>query len=417
MGRFFAAIIVLLAIGGGVLLRGIDTRVLFGGSSFTKSVEVSAPGSDRGYYYRFKASFAYKGEPLDFDIVVGCNVRITTYKDNDRTVYVGIAPMAFGLKMKDRHGVVVRPPHACRGETTDNGEVPQNLLPLVVTYEDAEAPWSGIAYASEDAYESPISELKFFGATIVKATAEEWREWRRSEAPKNFITYELLGINAKNMWEAPHWKPSYRVMASGCLAASWVKLPEPVRDLVHRFWPSTNPLYWFPSRDMRDALWSVAVDPKDPLLFEGNRFLDYKQELADSDGSQGLPRHQSGAVIFFKHYVAGDLYPARIDRSVNLLRADGELPPEIKEKRLPPRIEAEARPELRGFAYCDDTVFKIEEVPGGFYGTPFYLSDINGTAINEDLQSWRVGSSLVLERDEFVILPRRYQIGTIFGGL
>jgi len=411
-----------LAIGGVSLGLGLmplfaQPWLVFGLPSFTKSVKVTAPGQDRGYYYRFKANLAYKGEPLAFDIVVGCNVRITTYKDNDRTVEVGVAPMAFGLKMKDGHGVVVRPPQACRGETTENGDVPRNLLPLVVTYENAEAPWSGLAYASEDAYQSPISELKFSGATISKATFEEWQEWRRTEAPKNFITYELLGINPKNMWDAPHWKPGYRVMASGCLGASWVKLPEPTRDLARRFWPADKPVYWFPSWEMRDALWSVAVTPPNPLLFEGNRLVDYRQELGSADSSPGLPRRQPGAAIFFKRYVAGDLYPARIDRSVNLLKANGELPPEIKANPQPPRIEAEARPELRGFAYCDDTVFNIEEVPGGFYGTPAYLSAINGEPINEKYQSWRRGLDIVFERDEFAILPRRYQIGTIFGGL
>jgi hypothetical protein len=181
-----SAVIVLLVLGTG-LVKVIElARFLFGGLSFTKSVEVTAPDQDRSYYYRFKASYAYKGEPLDFDIVVGCNVRVTTYKDNDRTVEIGIAPMIFGLKMKDGRGVVVRPPEACQGETTENGKVPATLLPLVVTYENADQPWIGLAYASEDAYESPISELKFFGATISRATREEWQEWRRTGAPKKF---------------------------------------------------------------------------------------------------------------------------------------------------------------------------------------------------------------------------------------
>ncbi|WP_145670032.1 hypothetical protein [Bradyrhizobium stylosanthis] len=419
MKRVVAAIVgvVLVGLAAGLVLQIEIGRGLFGVWSFTKSVKVTSPGQDRGYYYRFKASLVYKGEPLDFDIVVGCNVRITTYKDNDRTVEVGVAPMAFGLKMKDGHGVVIRPPQACKGETTENGRVPQNLLPLVVSYEDAEAPWSGIAYASEDAYASPLSELKFFGASIGKATFEEWQEWRRTEAPKNFITYELLGINPKNMWDPPHWKLGYRVMASGCLGASWIKLPDAARDLARQFWPADKPVYWFPSWEMRRALWSIAVDPKSPVLFEGNRFLDYLQDLDSASGPQGLPRRQPGAVIFFNRYVAGDVYPARIDRSVNRMRADGELPSEIKAKPEPPRINAETRPELRGFAYCDDTVFKVEEVPGGFYGTPVFLSEINGKSINEQLQSWREGSQLDFERDEFVVLPRRYQIGNIFGGL
>ena len=379
----------------------------------TRSVEVRSPGQHRGYYYRLKINLAYKGEPLDFDIVVGCRVRITTYKDNDRTIEVGLAPMTFGLKMKDEHGVVVRPPEACDGATTENGKVPQNLLPLIVTYESADAPWFGIAYASEDAYDNPLSELKFFGATISKATREEWQDWRRTEAPKNFVTYELLGINAQNMWNAPHWKPGYRVMASGCLGASWVKLPEPVRDLARRFWPAYKPTYWFPSGEMRDVLWSTAVFPKQLPIFDGNRFLDYL-ESDDSNGTRGLPRRQPGAVISLKGRVAGDVYPARISRSVNRFSADGELPPEIKaEPHQPPWTEVEEKRELRGFAYCEDTVFKIEELPGGFYAVKDF-SKISGEPINRERD---LRTNLAFERDEFAILSRGYEIGTIFGAL
>lgn len=407
-------------LGLGLMLAFSQPWLLFGLPSFTKSVKVTAPGEDRGYYYRFKANFAYKGEPLEFDIVVGCNVRITTYKDNDRTVEVGIAPMAYGLKTKDGRGVVVRPPEACRGETTDNGKVPARLLPLVVTYENADQPWFGLAYVTEDAYASPISELKFFGATISRATREEWQEWRRTQAPKNFVTYELLGINEKNMWDFPRWKPGYRVMASGCVCASWVKLPESVRDLARRFWPDDKPLYWFPGWPMRNALWDALVVPQQPAIFDGNRFLDYRYEYAlfgaGDAGAKGLPRRAPGAVIFFKGYVAGDTYPARLDRTINRF-PDGELPPEIKAKPRAPKADVEARSALRGFAFCDDTVFKIEDVPGGFYGAPIIPNKINGEAISEELESWSRGPDLVFERDEFVIFPHLYQIGSIFGGL
>src|SRR4051812_21130427 len=167
----FGAVVV--SIGLGLMLLFSQPWLLFGLLSFTKSVKVNVPGHDGAYYYRFKASYAYKGEPLDFDIVVGCHVKITTYKDNDRTVEVGVVPTIFGLKTRDQHGVAVLLPDACHGETTQNGRVPKKLLPLAVTYERANEPWSGVAYASEDAYESPRSELKFLGSTISRATREE----------------------------------------------------------------------------------------------------------------------------------------------------------------------------------------------------------------------------------------------------
>lgn len=49
------------------------SRSITGPWSFVKSVEY-----DRGTFYRLKVDVAYKGEPVAFDIVVGCNVRITT---------------------------------------------------------------------------------------------------------------------------------------------------------------------------------------------------------------------------------------------------------------------------------------------------------------------------------------------------
>jgi hypothetical protein len=109
-----------------------------------------------------KVNLSYKGEPLDFDVVVGCNVSITTYTDNDRTIEVGIAPMVYGIKMNDGRGVVVRPPEACNGETTDNGKVSAALLPLVVTYENADQPWFGLAYASEGCVRKPDFRTQVF---------------------------------------------------------------------------------------------------------------------------------------------------------------------------------------------------------------------------------------------------------------
>lgn len=73
----FGAVIVLFGLG--LMLLFSQPWLVFGAlMSFTKSVKVTTPGRDSSYYYRFKASYEYKGEPLDFDIVVGCRVKITT---------------------------------------------------------------------------------------------------------------------------------------------------------------------------------------------------------------------------------------------------------------------------------------------------------------------------------------------------
>lgn len=384
-----------------------------GGWSFTKSVEVTTPGQDRGYYYRFKASFAYKGDPLDFDIVVGCNVRVTTYKDSDRTVEIDIAPMVYGLKMKDGRGVVVRPPEACQGETTENGKVPATLLPLVVTYENADAPWLGLAYVSEDAYASPISELKFFGATVSRATREEWQEWRRTEAAKNFVTYEVLGINRKNIWDHVHWRPGYRAMPSNCKGFSWVKLPEPVREAIRPYWPASKPRYWHPNSDAQRAFRTVGA-------YEGYHDKNLKAVLFDGHPlySYFHAEPSKPEVKFLsKESAVGALYPARSDVSFNRLDDSGDLSVEIKAKSRKSWADGNTDPQLKGFAYCD-LVDNVADTPSAVSYAQLLDSRVNGEPISEDALTWHESQfSFAFERDEYVFIFRTYPLVSAFGGL
>ncbi|KJC40905.1 hypothetical protein [Bradyrhizobium sp. LTSP857] len=409
----FGTVVVLLGLG--LMLLFSQPWLVFGALfSFTKPVKVTAPGQDRGYYYRFKASYVYKGEPLNFDIVVGCRVKITTYNDNDRTVEVGVVPTIFGLKTKDEHGVVVHLPQACNGETTQNGRVPKTLLPLVITYQRADEPWSGVAYASEDSYDSPRSELKFLGSTIARATREEWEAWRETEAKRNFITYELLGINPINMWKFPKWKPGLRVMATQCFGISRMKLSDAARNVVTSGWPPSKPAYWFPDKSTRESLWNIAYGPSKPPLIEGNRFQDY----FGSRGNNGLARREPGAVIFFNRQVEGDVYPAHTDLSINKLEPTGELPAELSAKERLDYSAAETKPELRGFAFCDSSIVSIDGAP---QWPSKYLyrnaNRIDGEAISEQLAKWGTNYDIAFERDEYIIFLRTYELASGFAKL
>ena len=385
------------------------------GDSFTKSIDNKTAGQDRGYYYRFKASYAYKGEPLDFDIVVGCNVSIATYKDNSRSVEVGIAPMVYGLKMKDGHGVVIKPPEACRGETTENGKVPAALLPLVVTYEDADHPWFGLAYASEDAYESPISELKFFGATIGRASFEEWQDWRKTEASKNFITYELLGINETNWFDHPRWKPGYRVMSSICAGFAWVELPQSVSEAIRPYWPTGKPHYWYPSEAARKTFYSAGDYRGKTVLFDGSPLREY---LSGANGIRGVARHKPGGVVAPTSRVVGDLYPAASDLSLDRLDGTGNLPDEIKSKSKKSHADVTIGPKLKGFAYCD-RADNIDGVPTDATALQPLVDRIDGETVSEDaLTSHPAGFDYAFERDDHVFFYKSYPlVNAVFGGL
>jgi len=177
-------------VGIGLLaLRSETGQLLLGHWSFVRSI-----AQDEGTYYRLKVKLTYKGEPQDFDIVVGCNVRRITYKDGSGTYEAGLIPTVFGRRMSDGKGLVVRPPNACQGETTANGRIRQDLMPIIVVYDDAETLDFGTAYMSDDAYDSPISVLSFGGATIERASRRDFDEFRRTHS--NLVSRESYWSSA-----------------------------------------------------------------------------------------------------------------------------------------------------------------------------------------------------------------------------
>ncbi|MCC6780861.1 MAG: hypothetical protein IT537_30165 [Hyphomicrobiales bacterium] len=354
-------------------------------------------------------NIAYKGEPVTFDIVVGCNVRVTTYKDNDRSVEVGVAPIAYGLKMTDGRGIVVRPPEACDGETTENGQVPSTLLPLIVTYEQADAPWLGLAYTTDDAFESPLSELKLFNATISKATAEEWRAWRETEGRKNFVTYELLGMNPMNRFDHPRWGPGKRFMATECQAFRRLTLPEPARELARRHWPANRPSHWYASDAAMVELRTVDDDEakRKGLLIEG-----YPLEWHLGEGGTsfaGLPRRLPGALIFARRTVVSDVYPAWSDLSISRLDERGQYPAETLRKPKLIYAEVDVRQELKGFGYCD-RVSNIDGLSYSAIGRLKYENRVNGEAINDQLNSPPTNPDPFFERDQYLYIGARYSV-------
>ena len=224
---------------------------LFGGWSFTKSVV-----RDTGTYYRLKVDVTYKDEPQHFDIVVGCNVLQINYKDGDRTREVGLIPSAFGRRMSDGRGLVVRPPQACNGETTANQRIPPDLLPLMVVYDDAETLAFGTAYLSDDAYDNPMSVLKFSGATIETASRAEFEQFRR-EQPNLVKRASYHAASGPAALAARGLPPPDTPMGTGCRGYARFRLFGAEREQAHAMWPAERPHYWHPTSSDEQ----FAIDP------------------------------------------------------------------------------------------------------------------------------------------------------------
>lgn len=180
-----------LLIGGGFLfwkpLAAVIYVVTGGNLSMTKAVD----NRPQGYFYRFKASFSHKGEPLEFDYVVACDIRITSYRGGGTSNDSTFAPKVMMMPTGDGAAVMVRTIRACNGETTENGRAPEDLFPMAIWFDDVNDMTFGWGYASEDAYESDFSQLEFHGATIDVSNRVEWEAWRESAA-KDFKTIGMI---------------------------------------------------------------------------------------------------------------------------------------------------------------------------------------------------------------------------------
>jgi hypothetical protein len=269
--------------------------------SFVKSVE-----EDHGTYYRLKVKLAYKGEQQDFDIVVGCNVRRIYYNGNGSTYEAGLVPTLFGRRMGDGKGLVVRPPNACDGETTANGQVQPDLLPIVVVYENADVLDFGTAYLSEDAYENPLSALKFGGATIEKATRADFDEFRRAQP--NLVKRESFfkGVGGDALLEEMKLPPVATPLASVCETYERYLVPDQQRALLRQHWPEGRPHYWLAASFDEQRVLIEAIVPRDHTgghAVRSDRRSDIPHSVVafgsptEHEANYGMPTRSGGGLV------------------------------------------------------------------------------------------------------------------------
>jgi len=415
-----------------VLTASIVVGVVAAVLAITHAQSTSSVTTDSSTYYRLKVKLAYKGEPQDFDIVVGCNVREIFYKEGGSTYEAGLIPSVFGRRMSDGKGLVVRPPRACRGETTANGQVEPDLLPVIVVYDNADTLDFGIAYLSEDAYESPLSVLKFGGASIEAATRTDFDKFRREQA--NLVTRRVYwtGKAATETLKRLGITPAAKPFAGLCQAYERFLIPEQARPLVRQSWPSAKPRYWVPEtpddshrygaqgdidRAIRGSnlLRSDSVDdpPHDPRSIG---------PIPEAEADYGMPTRRGGGLVnvFAKNRTIrhpGAYYPAASDFRSDTWPADRSgWAAYVKAHGTFADADIDFRGGLtRGFAYCFamregmlDNEWREIVRRGGV------VARVDGQDLVSSRAPWSGASSpfLILERDEYMFLVLRVGLGS-----
>jgi hypothetical protein len=415
----------LIAIVGGLqgnfLRNSPMVSALFGNWDFVKSVQ-----QDRGVYFRLKVKLAYKGEPQDFDIVASCNARQINYQDGGRTYEAGLTPSVFGRRMNDGKGLVVRPPDACSGKTTENGGVAPDLLPLIVVYEDADTLAFGTAYLTDDAYDSPLSVLKFGGATIEHADRAAFDKFR-SEQPNLVKRSSYFTPQGPAALKKYGLSPARIPMGTNCYGYTRFRLSGTEKEHAQELWPAGRPRFWQPFDQDRDAInpvrygRPVLTDHEDasPVLYD-----QIVSQLDNEIANRGMPRRHSVAFGRGRQLIAPSYYPD-IGGWISLpWPADAPTRSAII-LRDGPHVGASIDfrdGALRGFGYCWPT---MENFPAGVvYSDPTrppwfswvrmpLINFVDGIEVTNPSGGWR--PLLIIERDEFAFKPLTISLQSTWG--
>jgi hypothetical protein len=244
-------------------------------------------------------------------------------------------------------------PIACRGETTESGIVPSDFLPGAIWFDTPDDYRFGIAYVSEDAFESPNGQLKFHGASIQTATRAEWRAFEKRAADNE-------GMRSR-YYDRPYYstRDARRIAAGGgteveaayargCGGFIRLKLSEAARAVVRKYWPDSKPRYWATS-DRDNGPWPelLKLEKRTPIFADGFRFIEHLYGGNYQYG--GFPTWARGGMMHSvsRKKVPSEIFPFRFDRGVPWVFTD-----EVAKSRfLTKDVEVRTGPG-KGFLYC-----------------------------------------------------------------
>ena len=254
------------------------------------------------YFYRLKASYELKptGEPLEFDIVVACNVKVTNWRSGGQSIDTAREPRVMIKATPDGGAVMIRTLAICKNKTL--ALAPEKIFPMTIVFDDVNDLSLGWGYSTEDAYESPLSKLTFIGASVSRSNADEWMAWRE----KAKAEYKHKGMlpgpwgysysgSSDELQDAVRDAGGGRDIANTCLGYKRLKLPESIHQKILEHWPDEADRYWVYGEGARKGLapkgevpklwlWNLLFD--ESVRFEGG--FSYAEYRAIRDRSAGL---------------------------------------------------------------------------------------------------------------------------------
>jgi hypothetical protein len=316
---------------------------------------------NREVFFRLLSKYQHGDETIAFDVVVGCGVRVTSYTSGDRSYDSARAPVVYGKATRDGGAIWQLIPHACAGETTENGQVPPDFLPGAIWFDSKDDFSFGIGYFTELAFISPRSKLRFLGASITAAARADWEAFQ-PELSQNLIDPSPFSVPApwpseaearSNLWNkaklAEWWRGSFQ-----CHGVQRFTLTSPeARRILSEYRPDAQPQYWrTDSRTIDEVMRRLrgTDNHKGPML-DGRPEKDHF--WFERAGGGGFPTEEGGGRLrtaVGAGKISGDVFPFRADEGIPWMTPAVTKAPVIYR-------DVEVTSEQNGFAYCYSLVF------------------------------------------------------------
>ena len=373
---------------------------------------------DSSRFYRMRVGLSHEGERIDFDIVVGCAIRVTNYIDGDRSFDARHYPATYMKRIEGGHGVLLRIPRYCDGWTTDNGKVPEDMVPPIVWYEDADDWIFGTGYYSMDAYENPNAQLEFHGASVHAAKREEFEAALPQMQSDNLVPQDGYAKPRPHPTEAEkkahswdkQWLARWFPFVPRCYGVRRFDLTdEAANELLRAHWPDHKPRFWSlpqtPQSNELPALtgplWRLN-DKRGPRV--GEHYLNdyYKPREHQSRGFPG----PSGEATWPAHrpYYTATYYPAENDTALPWVTKE-----KLETRELSMRYLVDSE-EHKGFLYCHAALPKSDDW-NAWYGDNYYPESSEempclaaGEGVYWPNQRCTVGPSYFFENDTTIFI-------------
>lgn len=357
----------------GMIARACTAAVLtiaaiYTGTLYSARQSTADTVEDSSVFYRLLTKYQHGDEIVEFDIVVGCAVRVTRWGDGDKSYDAFRDPAVYVKATEDGGAVLQMVPDACRGETTENGEVPHDFLPGALWFDDATNLSFGIAYVTEDAYESPRSKLRFLGASIEPATRTDYEAFEPIAAKNLMDPRPLFAfMPLPSAEEVKRHLGDSRTLTKiwpglDCSAIRRLHLSDPnQRAVIAEYWPPSRPRFWMPTEAQLEEI-NKRIGIYNRVLADGREARAYSK--LNYNVGNGFPTRAQGGVLRSKHRAWDKLpptvFPLRRDEGIPWLTRDF-----LTATTIHRNIDL-AEGQNQGFAYC------YADIAGQDLGVPAY---------------------------------------------